>query len=95
MFSVTNPAIGSWRCTTSNDSCWRSRLIRCRNQMDSDILAIDPPLGTGTARPIGMKSGSSIPSGAVQGATTRTSCPRRLNSPPRALIWSFTPPWTA
>ena len=39
----------------------------------------DPPLGTGTGLPMGMKSGSSTLDGAEHGAIILTVCPHRRN----------------
>ena len=83
---VTKPAIGSWRWMTSKASFCIKAFILGLSQTDRDTRAIDPPLGIGTGRPIGMKSSSVIRCGAEQGAMTRTVWPTLLNSVARLLI---------
>ena len=90
--TVTAPAIGSWRWVTSNASPCSRALMRGRSQTDTETLAIDPPLGTGTTLPIGMKSSSETRRGLEQGAMIRAVCPQRLNCLARCSTWPLTPP---
>ena len=62
------------------------------SQIESDTRAMDPPLGTGTGLPIGMKLGFSTASGSEQGAMMRTVWSWLSNSAARLLMWSVTPP---
>ena len=46
--------------------------MRGWSQTEKETRAMEPPLGTGTGLPMGMKSSSSIVWGAEHGAITRT-----------------------
>ena len=69
--------------------------MRGLSQTENETLAMDPPLGTGTGLPMGMKSSSSIDWGAEHGPITRTRWPHSRNCPASLLIWTDTPPGTA
>ena len=90
----TAPEKGSWTWTTSKASWSRRDLMRGRSQRDREILAMEPPLGTGTALPIGMKLLSDMLP-VEHGAMIRTSWPQLANWPDRPTMCSFTPPLTA
>ena len=56
-------------------SSFRSRFMVGANQTDKDIRAVDPPLGTGNDRPIGISSLSVVGGGPDRGAITLISWP--------------------
>ena len=66
--------------------------MRGSSQTEREILAVVPPLGTGTDLPSRISSVSRMLGAPERGAMTFTWCPAFMRCWPKWDMWAITPP---
>lgn len=89
----TEGTTGSWTWTTSKSPSASHLRVRAKAAGLIEMLATEPLKGTETDDPA-LVTHSGRP-GALEGLSTRTSCPRLRSLSARSRMWKPTPPGTS